>query len=145
MGKYRIASTSELQPGSRRIVQIGRLSIGVFNVNGTYYAIKNRCPHQQAPLCLGKVVGTSLPSKPGEFLYGKEGEVIRCPWHGWEFDLTSGKSLFDPMKCWVKSYEVEVQDNGEQSQIEQLEHPQDEPRLETYPVEVEEETVFVIV
>jgi len=129
MGKHKIGTTSEIQPGQRKIVFLEGLSIGVFNVNGRFYAMKNVCPHQQAPLC--KVTGTTLPSKPGEFLYGREGEIIRCPWHGWEFDLTDGRSIFDPHKCWVKTYDVEV---------EKAEEP---PRAETFPVEVVEEHIFV--
>ncbi|TVY07524.1 Rieske (2Fe-2S) protein [Paenibacillus cremeus] len=134
MAKHIIASTNEILPGQKKIVSLEGISIGVFNVNGAYFAIKNSCPHQQAPLCVGKVSGTTLPSKPGEFLYGREGEVIRCPWHGWEFDLTNGHSLFDPNRCWVKTYEVEV------GQVEE-----EIPKLETYPVDVEEERVIVTI
>ncbi|MEK3914106.1 Rieske (2Fe-2S) protein [Paenibacillus sp. FSL H7-0331] len=134
MGKHLVGVTSEILPGQRKIVTVEGITMGVFNVNGTYYAVKNSCPHQQAPLCVGKVSGTTLPSQPGEFLYGREGEILRCPWHGWEFDLTNGHSLFDPNRCWVKTYEVEV------------ELPEEEqPKLETFPVSVEEERVMVSV
>ncbi|MDF2959635.1 MAG: Rieske 2Fe-2S protein [Paenibacillus sp.] len=132
MAKHIVASTTELLPGQKKIVSLEGISIGVFNVNGSYYAVKNSCPHQQAPLCLGKVSGTTLPSKPGEFLYGREGEIVRCPWHGWEFDITSGHSLFDPNRCWVKTYDVEV------GQMEE-----ELPKVETFPVDVEEERVIV--
>ncbi|NOU94832.1 Rieske 2Fe-2S domain-containing protein [Paenibacillus sp. LMG 31456] len=132
MAKHIVGNTNEILPGQKKIVSLEGLSIGVFNVHGTYYAVKNSCPHQQAPLCVGKVSGTTLPSKPGEFLYGREGEILRCPWHGWEFDLTNGHSLFDPNRCWVKTYEVEV------GQVEE-----EPPKLETYPVNVEEEQVIV--
>ncbi|MCS7460306.1 Rieske (2Fe-2S) protein [Paenibacillus doosanensis] len=134
MGKHVVGSTGDIKAGERKIVRLEGISIGVFNIKGTYYAVKNSCPHQLAPLCLGKVTGTTLPSKPGEFLYGKEGEVVRCPWHGWEFDLTNGQSLFDPNKCRVKTYEVGVEAPGEE-----------EPRLETFPVDVEEEQVVVTI
>lgn len=133
MAKHVVATTSELTAGQRKIVSLEGISIGVFNVGGQYYAVKNSCPHQQAPLCVGRVTGTTLPSKPGEFLYGREGEIIRCPWHGWEFDLTNGHSLFDPNRCWVKTYEVGV------------ETPDEPPKLETFPVEVEEEQVVVFI
>lgn len=137
MGKHMIGTKSDIQPGGRKIVALEGISIGVFNVNGAYYAVKNSCPHQQAPLCVGKVSGTSLPSEPGEFLYGKEGEVLRCPWHGWEFDLTSGHSLYDPNKCRVKMYEVEISRGNPDADDEK-------PLLETFPVEVEEEKVYVV-
>ena len=40
--------------------------------------------------------GTHLPSEPGEFVYGMEGRVLRCLWHGWEFDVSTGESVTDP-------------------------------------------------
>lgn len=83
---------------------------------------------------MGSVKGTTLPSAPGEYLYSREGEILRCPWHGWEFDLTSGKSLFDPQRCLVKTYEVAVEAG-------------DEPpaAVETYPVKVESGAIVVYV
>ena len=108
MAKYVVGSTAEIGPGQRKIVEANGISIGVFNVNGTYYALRNRCPHQGAPLCLGSVKGTALPSQPGEYLWAREGEILRCPWHGWEFDLTTGRSVCSPQKVRVRAYEVTV-------------------------------------
>src|SRR5690554_5351560 len=99
MGKYLICPVQELAEGQRTIVKLEGRSVGVFNVQGKFYALKNSCPHQGAELCKGEIQGIMLPSEVGEFLYGKEGEVIRCPWHGWEFDILTGKSVFDPFKC----------------------------------------------
>lgn len=110
---HRVCSTAELPAGERKIVEISGKSIGVFNVNGEYHAIRNACPHQNAPLCLGRVSGTTLPSPAGEYHYGREGEIIRCPWHGWEFDLTTGQSVFNPHRCRVKSYPVSVEHENE--------------------------------
>ena len=64
--KHVVGTVAEIPPGARKIVAVEGLSIGVFNVHGTFYALKNRCPHQGAPLCLGSVKGTTLPSPPGE-------------------------------------------------------------------------------
>ncbi|HET7559317.1 MAG TPA: Rieske (2Fe-2S) protein [Limnochordia bacterium] len=107
--RHVVCRQDELPPGKRRIVEAGGRSIGVFNVHGRYYALKNVCPHQQAPLCLGRVAGTTLPGAVGEYRYGREGEIIRCPWHGWEFDLTTGRSIFNPHRVRVKTYEVAVE------------------------------------
>ena len=52
--------------------------------------------------------GTALPSRPGEYRWAREGEILRCPWHGWEFDLTTGRSIFNPHRTRVKRYEVTV-------------------------------------
>lgn len=84
-------------------------SIGVFNVHGSFYALKNSCIHDQAPVCLGTIGATYLPSAPGEYVRGMESQVLRCPWHGWEFDITTGRSLFDPNTRLV-SYPVTIED-----------------------------------
>ena len=106
--KYRVGTTAEIGPGQRKIVELNGTSIGVFNVGGTYYALRNRCPHQGAPLCLGSVKGTALPSQPGEYVWAREGEILRCPWHGWEFDLTTGRSVCNPQGVRVRAYDVTV-------------------------------------
>lgn len=83
-------------PGGRRLVSVGRIEIGLFNVAGEIHAYRNACPHAGAPVCLGRVSGTSLPSQVYEYIYGKEGCILRCPWHGWEFDLRTGEHVVDP-------------------------------------------------
>jgi nitrite reductase/ring-hydroxylating ferredoxin subunit len=74
----------------------------------TYYAIKNTCPHHGAPLCLGKVTGTFLPTAPGEELeFGLEYQVIRCPHHNYEYDLETGEALYIPhVKDRIVRYDV---------------------------------------
>jgi nitrite reductase (NADH) small subunit len=54
---------------------------------------------KEAPVGSGTVTGMTLPSKPGNYLYGREEEIVRCPWPGWEFDITNGKSIYDPHHC----------------------------------------------
>ncbi len=127
--RHVVGKVSELPPGSRKIIQAGMHSIGVFNVNGDYHAIMNRCPHQAGPLCMGNISGTMLPAGPGEYIYGLEGRVLRCPWHGWEFDITTGEMIFVPDPMRVRTYEVAVEP----------------PVLERFPVRVEEEMVVVYV
>ncbi|REE91695.1 3-phenylpropionate/trans-cinnamate dioxygenase ferredoxin subunit [Paenibacillus taihuensis] len=130
MGRHVIGPVAEFPAGTRRMLVVEGRPIGIFNVNGLYYALKNSCPHQGAPLCVGTVTGMTLPSAPGEYVYGREGEIVRCPWHGWEFDITTGKSIFDPHKCLVKTYDVTVE-------------VEDAPGVETYPVTVESGTIVV--
>ena len=95
MTKYLVGAIDQIPPGARRIVKVGGRSIGVFNVAGQFYALWNVCIHNQAPVCLGQIDGTYLPSAPDEYRPGLKGQVLRCPWHGWEFDITTGCSLFD--------------------------------------------------
>lgn len=125
MPRHIICRVSELGPGECKIVEVGR-SIGVFNVHGDYYALRNLCPHQGAPLCRGIITGTTQPSQPGEFIWRKDGEILRCPWHGWEFDITNGRSIFNPHKLRIKTYDVTV------------EQPQEDPSVEKFDVTVED-------
>jgi nitrite reductase/ring-hydroxylating ferredoxin subunit len=107
-----VGRLSEFTPGTRRIVTVGGRSIGVFNIRGQFYALRNRCPHQGAPLCLGRVKGTTLSSKPYEYVYGRDQEIIQCPWHGWEFEIATGRTYFNPHRMRVKTYDVTVESAG---------------------------------
>jgi len=63
-----------------------------------------------ALVCKGRVGGTTLPSPPGQFCWGREGEILACPWHGWEFDLLTGKALAD-QRVRLRRYPVTVADD----------------------------------
>jgi 3-phenylpropionate/trans-cinnamate dioxygenase ferredoxin subunit len=107
--KYVVASTDEIQPGSRKIVDVGGRSIGVFNVDGEYFALRNRCPHQGGALCEGKLWGVLKAETPGAFEYSPSREILTCPWHGWEFHVRTGQSWCDPRRLRVRSYDVRVE------------------------------------
>lgn len=132
MARYVVGRATDLPPGSRRIVTAGERSIGVFNIRGRYYALRNRCPHQGAPLCLGKIKGTTLPGPPYEYVYGREDEIIQCPWHGWEFEIATGRTYFNPHKMRAKTYAVTIgrPDEGDVA-------------LETYAVTTEDGLVIL--
>ena len=108
--RWPVGKASEIAPGERRLVEVKGHSIGLFNVNGQYVAALNLCPHELAPVCKGRVSGTTLPSPPGEYRWGREGEILACPWHGWEFDLTTGRALPDP-RVRLRLYPVSVEDD----------------------------------
>jgi nitrite reductase/ring-hydroxylating ferredoxin subunit len=95
VNKYVVANVSEVPIGSHKIVKIGNTEIGLFNIENEFYALKSVCPHQQASLCKGVVTGTNLHSHVNQYIYGREGEILRCPWHNWEFDIKTGRALCD--------------------------------------------------
>jgi len=107
MATHIVARVEEVPPGGRKIVRVEGREVGLFNLDGHFYALKNSCPHQGARVCLGRVVGTTLPSRVYEFRYGNEGRILRCPWHSWEYDVTTGHSVFDP-NVRVVTYPVDV-------------------------------------
>ena len=104
-----VGSLRDLPVGSRRLIQLNDKSIGLFNTGTQVVAVLNICPHAYAPICRGKLGGTTLPSKAGEFVWGRENEILRCPWHGWEFDLHSGRCLTDRRS--LKRFPVQIRDD----------------------------------
>lgn len=96
MARHVIAPVDELPPGTRKFLEIDGRPIAVFNIKGEYFGLLNRCPHQGAALCEGPLIGLAQSKDPGEIEYTKLGEIIRCPWHGWEFDVRTGQSYCDP-------------------------------------------------
>ncbi len=96
-------------PGAMAVVRVlGRELAVARTPDDRWYAIRGTCPHQGAPLGRGMLTGTFVPSDVGEFVYGRDAEVVRCPWHRYEFDVTTGRSLHDPEGCRVASYDVRV-------------------------------------
>jgi nitrite reductase (NADH) small subunit len=100
---------AELPPGTSTTVKAFGTTVAVFNVEGQVFALSNHCPHHGGPLCHGRISGAVLPSQPYEYRYGREGRVLICPWHGWEFDIESGRTIFDPAVR-VKIYEARIEE-----------------------------------
>lgn len=112
MARYVVATVDEIQPGQRKIVTVARRSIGIFNIRGAFRALRNQCPHEGGPLCEGVLSGLVSSSTPGQYTYHRRGEILRCPWHGWEFDLLTGRSWFEPATTRVRAYETSVETAG---------------------------------
>ena len=135
MARHVVASVAEIPVGSRKVVTVRGREIAVFNVNGAYYAFLNKCPHMGAKLCYGAVVGLVESAGPGQFEYSRSGEILRCPWHGWEFDMKTGQSRVDPEGIWVRQYPATVE-SGDAVLAAPL-------KAETFPVHIEEDYVVL--
>lgn len=158
-GQHIVAELDEIPPGGRKIVTVDGREIGIFNVNGKLYAIRNRCPHQGGPLCRGTLGGFVTSTGPGEYHYERPGEMLRCPWHQWEYDITTGQSWFDPARVRTRTYRVHVEagasiaiddDEAAPSDADPQQRPPGPAGLEpgpfvaeTYPVSVERDYVVV--
>ena len=108
MSRHVVATAGEIAPGARKLVTVRGRPIAIFNLDGEYFGLLNRCPHQGGPMCEGKISGLVQASEPGKYLYSKRGEVIRCPWHAWEFDIRTGQSYCEPGRISTRSYPVEL-------------------------------------
>ena len=134
MKEYAVATVDEIPKGSCKIVKIKGKSIGVFNLDGEFFALRNICPHQGAELCKGKMVGIHVCGEDiDDVRFIRDKEFIRCPWHGWEFDIKTGKSIIDPTKTRVRSYETSV---GTITDNEEM-------QVETFPTTVQSNVVMV--
>lgn len=146
MAKHVVARVDEIPVGERKVVEIAGRSVGVFHVQGSFYALRNRCPHQGGPLCEGPLSGFVTAALPGKYDYTRKGEILRCPWHGWEFDVKTGQSWFDPEKMRVRSYEVCVEKGKDIALSGEMGGVSKGPYVaETYAVTVEGDYVVVTI
>ena len=135
--RHIVAKVGEIADNAAKLVTVDRRAIAIFHVDGAFFAINNRCPHEGGSLCHGKLVGMLRSSEPGKYEYSGPNKLLQCPWHGWEFDIRTGQSWCHPGKVFTKSYPVEVLSGQELVQGPYV--------AETFPVTVEGEFVVVTV
>ena len=105
-----IGAASDFEAGRPYRVEVDGRALVVVRKGDAFYALRDTCAHQGARLSNGKVGGTALPCEPGSpVLYGRSGEVLTCPWHGWEYDLATGQTLADPYRARVRCYPAKLQ------------------------------------
>src|SRR5262249_1615464 len=109
MVRHVVASTSEIAPGGNKVVTVAGREIVIFHVNGQFFALRNRCPHAGAPLARAAGVAHLKSHAPAPFQRTRVGEMLRCAWHGWEFDMRTGQSYCDPLRVRAHSYPVAVE------------------------------------
>jgi 3-phenylpropionate/trans-cinnamate dioxygenase ferredoxin subunit len=109
MAQHVVAAVGDIPPGTRKLTHVNGRAIVVFNLGGTFYALNNRCPHRGGDLHRGIQTGLVQSSEPGRYDYSRRGEMVKCPWHGWEFDIRTGQSWCDPKRVRVRHYAVSVE------------------------------------
>jgi nitrite reductase/ring-hydroxylating ferredoxin subunit len=135
VAKHVVGRVEDIKPGQRRTLTVRGRPVVVFNLKGEFFAMLNRCPHQSAELSAGIVTGLVDGDLPGEVHCSRPGEIIRCPWHGWEFDIKTGQSWCEPGKIAVKQYPVEVEPGTNLVKGPYV--------AETFPIEIEDDYVIV--
>lgn len=108
--EHPVGDVEEVRRDGCRVVQVNGRAVGVISIDDGFFAVHDRCPHMGASMCRGTVSGTFEPAAPHELVYGRHDRVIRCPWHGWEFDLETGRSLLEPDRVGLRTYAVTVHD-----------------------------------
>jgi nitrite reductase/ring-hydroxylating ferredoxin subunit len=107
--RHVIGPISQFPPGTKRQVMVGTRAVAVFNVDGRLYALRDQCPHQGASLSAGTLVSEIRAELPGHYRFDPSHKCIRCPWHGWEYDLETGQSYYDPEHDRVRAFEIVVE------------------------------------
>ena len=93
MGEFvRVAGTADVEPGHGIVAEVSGKTLAVFNVDGTFHVMDNTCLHRGGPLGEGDV----------------EGEVVTCPWHGWQYNVKTGGCVNNPAVK-VETYQVKVE------------------------------------
>jgi nitrite reductase/ring-hydroxylating ferredoxin subunit len=100
MAFVKVATVQEVPPGKSKQATVAGKALALFNVNGSFHAIDDTCPHRGAPLWEGDL----------------EGSEVVCPWHGARFNVATGAHLCPPARSDVVSYKVQVV--GDEVQVE---------------------------
>jgi 3-phenylpropionate/trans-cinnamate dioxygenase ferredoxin subunit len=130
-----VARAGEVLPGTCKIVTAAGREIGIFNIGGEYFALANRCPHEGGPLCAGRIVALVRSDGPGHYRLERHNEFLRCPWHGWEFDVRTGQSWCDPQSVRARQFNVTVEPGAALAKGPYV--------AERFPVSVEEDYLVV--
>ena len=130
-----VARARDVAPGTCKIVTVRGREIGVFNLGGEYFALANRCPHAGGPLCQGRIGPLVHSDGPGTYRLSRRREFLRCPWHGWEYDIRTGQSWCDPQSVRARQVPVRIEPG-----VDLVKGPY---VAETFPVSLEEDYVVV--
>ncbi len=135
MSRHIVATVGEIPKGGSKLVTVKGREIALFNVDGDYYALFNRCPHAGASLCAGKIVARVGSHEPGQYVLEREHQMLRCPWHGWQFDIHTGQAWCDPMTLKVRNYPVAIEKGAELTKGPYV--------AETFPVAIDQDYVVI--
>jgi nitrite reductase/ring-hydroxylating ferredoxin subunit len=146
--KVIVGKVSDFENGDRKIIDVNGKSVGVFRIDDQFYAIRNRCPHQFGPLCVGTLAPRAISDGPGDVAMDPGPPLLACPWHGWEYDIATGQSFMGPGRgnMAALTYDVSVL---RRSELTSAEESQPDGRVpgpyvaETMPVSVEQDYVVV--
>jgi len=116
MAKHTVCASGDLNQGELKPVKVGRATVVLARLgDNTVRAISGRCPHHGAALEFGCLTGRAHSDTRGQIETDRPGEILRCPWHGFEFDLVSGDPLIpgpEGRRMRLRFYEVEEKDGA---------------------------------
>ena len=109
--RHRVGAVEDFELDRFRILDLEGRPVGVVRTEQGFFAVRNRCPHQGADICLGTVRGSMVPSAvPHEYEFRSDTLVVACPWHRWEFELATGRSYGGVTTKRLVTYATDVED-----------------------------------
>lgn len=106
--RFKIGNSSDFVVGELKLVEVSKREIGVVRLHdGELRAVVNRCPHKGAPICRGIIGGAWDSTGPGNITLDNSRHVLVCPWHGFAFDLNTGKEVFRKRASRLRMYPIE--------------------------------------
>ena len=110
--KHELFAADELQPGDMRAVKVDGVAIVVMKTpKGDFRALRDACSHHGAALSHGRMQPVVLGDEVGCYELSTDRFMLRCPWHGYEFDVDNGRCIADPVHARVKAYSISVEGN----------------------------------
>ncbi|HWJ73927.1 MAG TPA: Rieske (2Fe-2S) protein [Kaistia sp.] len=137
MARYVVCKIEDFPASGRMLVEVNRRPVVIFRLGQEWFGLLNTCPHQGGSLFNGYQAGLAESDRPADYRYSRQGEIIRCPWHGWEFDIRTGRSRCRPDAVKVAQFALAVAGGRE---IESLD---DVKGVETFDVKPEGEYLLL--
>lgn len=113
MTRYVVAEADTFADGEIRRVEVAGREICLVRKGDEFFALMDRCPHGGARLSGGRLGGAVESEGPGHYRLCRRGEMLKCPWHGWEYDIRTGQSWSDPASTRTRAYATEAVEGGE--------------------------------
>ena len=135
MTKHVVAEVADFAEREIRHVEAGGKPIALVRLGGEFFALLDRCPHAGAQLSSGRLAHEIASDGPGDYRVCRRDEMLRCPWHGWEYDLRTGQSWSDPKSTRTRAFATELVEGEDLVKGPYV--------AETVPVQVEGEYVVV--
>jgi len=113
MTRHVVAEVDGFPDKGLRHVKVAGRELCLIRIGDEFFALMDVCPHGGARLSGGRLSGTVESDGPGDYRPCRTSEMLKCPWHGWEYDVRTGQSWSDPKSTRTRAYSAEAVAGGE--------------------------------
>lgn len=108
MTRHVVAEVDSFHDREIRRVDVAGKGLAIVRLGAEFFALADRCPHGGARLSGGRFASVVESDGPGDYRLCRKDEMIRCPWHGWEYDVRTGQSWSDPKATRTRAFAAET-------------------------------------